>query len=946
MKNIDFTRREDCDHILEQIRTSDCEFFEEIGKLPKKLKERYNLLSTFLNSDDTEFYDDRKIIIDNIARNKNIQIFLLSKYSFDVLLESLPSTIYNELQNLFYKQFHIDVTEEKINYWKDVKYEDYKTSIPKSLHTILTKLQLSKLALLCLDDFSFVSLKGITNSKLDDFRAYKNYLIQNEQEIVPEIEIVHIDYDNSLNFLANIKKYLNILANHINLFSPKYLGNLNNKQNRNLDIVNKYIFESPTLNYKEIGEIYNMTGERVRQLLTDESSIPYNIFKHYIHNNGNYFLILNGTLVINIINQLKEWSYYSEVGEELDFSGDNLLKFSKYFSFFNFEIVPHSIDDSNTLYTIVESNKYSTLEYRELLHALQKILKNTAYYLTMDEIVEKLNDFKKQNNSRNFLVDNEILHLILSNYPYQNFVDEEGVLNYNIQPNLLSSINLKVERILFLEEKPLFKDQIFERLNVIQNQYDDINYDQEQNVFRRSDSIINISNNKWVHSDYFEFDNRLKPEDFINQFIISNDGKVEFDEVKNAVAEEHYNISPQSIRAYLTKLCRVSTDNKNLFIHRDYLSSFPNLQVNVERDSFKGKEIIDAFREASNQLEIFSKYQFKKKIKGIFENRGKHIYDHQIDYYFKRLEDSGLLLQNNGLYSVDPEISFDNIRYRNEPFYKTRIKSEVIVDLKDNRDGLSLNYLYNKYKEYIPDNLKHNNFYKVFYDHELFEKYDFEGQRYVRLLPEYIPEPQTAMVEVEEPVANAPLVKHFEYNQFARRPYNVPELFNAVVKDIEYNFGNKEYLLDDFSFLIKHLESLNNGRMIVQYLYDIYVGKTDYYDRFAYFSQVVNFYEPFLKSLNFQYNSSYPPSLRNMIYTSPKLSNLINLKKDNFSSKFDNNGNNKIYFAKAIKDLVFYRNLMDHDLSDDRLVIGTFKQIELITKFMSLYIYTISDFNN
>ncbi len=30
MENIDFTRREDCNHILERIRTSDCEFFEEI----------------------------------------------------------------------------------------------------------------------------------------------------------------------------------------------------------------------------------------------------------------------------------------------------------------------------------------------------------------------------------------------------------------------------------------------------------------------------------------------------------------------------------------------------------------------------------------------------------------------------------------------------------------------------------------------------------------------------------------------------------------------------------------------------------------------------------------------------------------------------------------------------------------------------------------------------
>ncbi len=437
MKNIDFKKLEDYNHILDQIKTSDCEFFEEIGKLPKKLKEHYKLLSTFLNSDDDDFYEDRKIIINNVIGNESIQICFLSKYSYDVLTKSLPNTIYNELQNLFYKQYQIDITEEKINYWKDVKYEDYKSSIPKSLYTILTKLQLSKLALLCLDDFSFVRLKSITANKLEDFRAYKNYLIHNEQEIIPEIEVVHVDYDNSLSFSANIKKYLIILADLINLFSPKYLGNLKSKENRNFEIVNKYIFESPTLNYKEIGKIYNMTGERVRQLLTDESSIPYNIFKQYIHNSGNYFLAIDGTLTANIINRLKEWSYYSEVGEELDLSGDNLLIFSKYFSFFDFEIVPHSIDDSNTLYTIVESNIYSTLEYRELLHALQKILKNTAYYLTMDEIVEKLNDFKKQNNSRNFLVDNEILHLILSNYPYQNFIDEEGMLNYNSTKSLI-----------------------------------------------------------------------------------------------------------------------------------------------------------------------------------------------------------------------------------------------------------------------------------------------------------------------------------------------------------------------------------------------------------------------------------------------------------------------------------------------------------------------------
>lgn len=143
-----------------------------------------------------------------------------------------------------------------------------------------------------------------------------------------------------------------------------------------------------------------------------------------------------------------------------------------------------------------------------------------------------------------------------------------------------------------------------------------------------------------------------------------------------------------------------------------------------------------------------------------------------------------------------------------------------------------------------------------------------------------------------------------------------------------------------FKSFVKILENTNNGKVILNYINKIYLGQTDYYDRFAYLSKIIYFYEPYLKVLGCEPNQDYPLGLSNVIHSNSKLKYMFYYQKNNTNSYYKEKDLNLFYFSKNLNELIFLRNKLAHDMTDDALDQENLNHIDLITKFIALYIYT------
>lgn len=63
-------------------------------------------------------------------------------------------------------------------------------------------------------------------------------------------------------------------------------------------------------------------------------------------------------------------------------------------------------------------------------------------------------------------------------------------------------------------------------------------------------------------------------------------------------------------------------------------------------------------------------------------------------------------------------------------------------------------------------------------------------------------------------------------------------------------------------------------------------------------------------------------------------------QKNNTNSYYKEKDLNLFYFSKNLNELIFLRNKLAHDMTDDALDQENLNHIDLITKFIALYIYT------
>lgn len=384
-------------------------------------------------------------------------------------------------------------------------------------------------------------------------------------------------------------------------------------------------------------------------------------------------------------------------------------------------------------------------------------------------------------------------------------------------------------------------------------------------------------------------------------------------------------------------MCYISKDNRDLFIHRDFISKFPNIEVKKERNYFVGKDIIQEIFDVSLKLNLSTRQKIKEEVFNNLINNEIQVTENQIYGYIEKFIKIKILLEVDNLYYLDKSKSIEDIEYRKEPLYKTNIIANIVNDLKENSDGILLNDLFKKYNNLLPEGIKKNIFYKIINECELFQKVDKDSKTIIQLKRNLLPKAEFSDTEILDSnqtsnTVQIPIEKE--------KIFDLDELNNIISNKVSLYFESEVVFKSKFKSFVKILENTNNGKVILNYINKIYLGQTDYYDRFAYLSKIIYFYEPYLKVLGCEPNQDYPLGLSNVIHSNSKLKYMFYYQKNNTNSYYKEKDLNLFYFSKNLNELIFLRNKLAHDMTDDALDQENLNHIDLITKFIALYIYT------
>lgn len=929
---IDFKNIDTISHILKDTSINSLTGIKKI-KLSKK---ESDIISSLYDVFHSSIESNQKIQFE-IENSDEIQLFIVSQYIVKKIQNrALYQDIKSELEFLFQKLYSKTIFEAEFDLWNSKTFDMFENQLPKSLKASLTKFVPTKLVLLCIDNLGFLNINGVTPKKLDDFNNFKNELLENTIINKKNELIDSTNFDDEEDILENIKTYFTILCNHLENDIEYYFDKMTSSRYQSIEIVKDYIFS--TLNFKELSSKYNINGERVRQLITTPKEFPFSICSNYAQNQDDYKLKFEGNLLNTIIEQLESNVYNTSIGEEFEINENNFILFERYLKLLQYDLVSFNNDEHSNIYVLIKSQDYKIGDFRKIYDGLIQVLKNTVSAISFEEIKELLSkDLIKRSKNKKIVINESILKKLLECYPFQIIVSENEELVYQIQPNLLSSLMLKVERILLQNEVPMSRSEILEQLNIIQEKYSDAIIEDSNFFIKRNVNVQNLSNNYWIHSDFFEGNNRKKPIDFIDEIIRKKSGKIGTQEIIDEIKKHHYTISDSSVRTYLTQLCYISKDNRDLFIHRDFISKFPNIEVKKERNYFVGKDIIQEIFDVSLKLNLSTRQKIKEEVFNNLINNEIQVTENQIYGYIEKFIKIKILLEVDNLYYLDKSKSIEDIEYRKEPLYKTNIIANIVNDLKENSDGILLNDLFKKYNNLLPEGIKKNIFYKIINECELFQKVDKDSKTIIQLKRNLLPKAEFSDTEILDSnqtsnTVQIPIEKE--------KIFDLDELNNIISNKVSLYFESEVVFKSKFKSFVKILENTNNGKVILNYINKIYLGQTDYYDRFAYLSKIIYFYEPYLKVLGCEPNQDYPLGLSNVIHSNSKLKYMFYYQKNNTNSYYKEKDLNLFYFSKNLNELIFLRNKLAHDMTDDALDQENLNHIDLITKFIALYIYT------
>ncbi|MEG0915542.1 MAG: hypothetical protein RSF68_00865 [Myroides sp.] len=775
--------------------------------------------------------------------------------------------------------------------------------------------------------------------------VYQSYL--SNQKIIIDLEIT--SEDTIIDVLDELFLFCNGLYN-INVISAK--------EYEKLDRLNRY-FQGEQL--AEICLVYNESNENARNLIKNK-----NIFVEILKGESNFTLNQN---IYNLINSFKN----SYTNNSKFFDHNNFSQSEKEIVYRKLEFLDLVAFDFETDRNRTYLAETEVLRFRGYLNAFNQFVKKTDDFYTLSELYLEFDEYYAQEKGRKLENTLDIFAKTVNQFAQLDKKWDESINQYiySTQWNYLATTPLKISRILLDQKRRMSTSEIFEEFNKRSIQCGEEVYNEIPDLFvKSSPTVHSVQHGYWIYSK--EKIEKRDVRDVINEFILSQNGVVRFEEVKAHVKALKYTYPDNSIRAYIQNFARRSVADPDLFVHEDHIES-AGIEVYNRRNNLIGKELIPVFQHLlKDQTQNITKNNFQKlvsehcKALKIQLNSKNSIYNY-IDRFFKwRVYDmeDGMIIAS----TID-HAKLQQIEYRPEPGYRKHIRNEAVAILKETENNrLRIKDIYDQLIHLLPKNVSNTSFYKIFTISELFTNIEIDGKLYYQLEVDLLPvakpftekvyEPEEAIVHEENNSVEEFLeqtineeVEEVAFSPASASAYNFGfELNNQQIFDFIYNELNRKYKnatwftqgFNDFKTIMGDQSNFDQhwGAKILKSLGRVLVNISDFYDRDSCLQRLSLSFETYLKQFDeLKVGQDRRGSLGELIHQSSKMSVLLNYSK---AEKFRNayHRDDVVYgFSKSLSKIWHYRNTYAHDQESDALEITISDHIRYIMDFIGLYIF-------
>lgn len=591
-------------------------------------------------------------------------------------------------------------------------------------------------------------------------------------------------------------------------------------------------------------------------------------------------------------------------------------------------------------------------------------LKDAIVPLRFEELLCRVNELNETGKDDKDDFNKEIIEVLLESH---NWI-ESKLEGYQLKWKYLPSLDSKAKRIIY-EERPnrIHREQILNEYNqrLTKNGLQEITT--SQLVVKLGDNVNfqNQDNGYWWYSETGEC---LMPvQQYIEEYIVSQAGKVSFEEVK-AVVSKHYSYPDNTIKTYISNVCRIASNTPNWYIHKDYIGRYPDIQLKPLIQSGIINRIINYAVDYLKQCEQFTSpaNRFREVVADRLSVDGYTVgniynYIHQLDRFDLFDIDKNVVTLN---IEVLQEIDLDKIGKRERTPEYRKVISSLIVSYLQSRAGYKAlqNELFVRFRSYIPQGTSDNNFYKILLQ-PIFSKENQDGLTFVSLNKVLLPEPKVREEAVEEVeyISEANTENNTEeYGEVAKVDINTTETVVGETFDAEYNLSksvvnpwknlkvelNRELAFyfrtipDQLDVALDKFEDVLTegdefwGKYMTYSLYNLLCDKTNFMDRQSILFQLMMNYETYLRRLyrrRYGYDLEIGSGLRDMINSLPEFNPLFEAQEGTIERSF----------GKILNILCNRRNLYAHQSDNEKLNQGFSMQVKTSVDFIALYVYTV-----
>jgi hypothetical protein len=870
------------------------------------------------------------------------------------------------------------MNQEVIEILKEIKSEEHlEMLLPQKINSSLKTLGKSLFEISLLAEGDFLKINGLGKTKFRYLIEF-NKQIQNDPKFImsfkkhvldaPQILPNKFDSNKSLasNLLHSVSDFAIILEERVELPFSFFGKTEHNSYNKLYQYINNYfgLNNLELLSFDEIADKLQVNSETVRTNLFDYKNRP-DLVDLFLENQIGYGVQINPILINNckklIIDNLYRPHFFENFTFELEEISD--LQLARILEIFNCEVVKIDFEGSNLIYkTIVTKNGDEIGEFKAYFRLFDSILRDGnlfSYELLKKEISDAIDQLPNKPYNRTIKKNgfNETMfNAILENYFKIEAIAEDELISYQFKWHYLSSQIAKSTRILFENDGVMSKEEILEEFHIRENELgleitiESIDYLH----IKATDKIhpIGKTGNWFFEENYTEAKNTLA-ERVSSDISQKFNGKIHFDEFiefSNSVDfYSHYENS--AIRTNIFLCCRPTVNDKNLFVHNDFIEQFPQYEIVPYRNKYVGntiaKIIIELFKNNDQEIEknqLYNEIVEKLSFENIELKTKRNILQ-----YLNKFNEIGILnfteknnitfiqLNQNEINNLD----LDKIGKKQEPEYKKLIRAKTITILKG-KTKIKLSEVFEIVKDIAPAEISKTNIYKIFNDTSLFIKETIDNDLWISLDTQLLPAPQEMHIEVFEDTTDLLGSKPLPQ----RIPFDAKELQRAIMAELEIEkntYGlNNNIIFETFeSFTEIVLDNERNsiwGKTLVQSIFENFCTKTDIYDRQICVMNLVGSYETFLKIISPIDNQVRTSGIVEIIQSIPEINDLYYYKQQDKHFRTNKQKENFSYILNRAK---YYADLYRHDRSHEDLSMGNTKMMKFIVDFTALYLYTL-----